>query len=818
MKPKEIFAFALLAIMVASLFTFAPTPVVAAADDSLFEITIIAPAANTLRRQWGLIIANSFQSVGIEAKVVFLTWGSVYDRALTPEASMIGKTWTEGGFDSLLIGWTPGSPSTPFLGTMQIYYSKNTPPNSNFYLWNNSESDAYIMNFLTSGYTAEGIEAFKNWQYMQYIDVPASQIAFQQAVLTADSDLNFHGYQWIFDNIGPIPQYLTGMDDVVLATTGELLALNPMLSNSWYDTLVFNPVFDNLFWLDENFTYQYHLCTNLEISEDFSTYTYTLRPGVLFHDGIEFSADDVLFSFLAYMNPTTGSQQSGIEVGYIGDDVTFTWENGTTTRLVVDLAESTGYYPATTQTGTRQATMTALDKYTVEITIADFEGMTQPVATFHPEADGIYILPMHVLESIPFTEWATHPFNLGTGSYESNGQTFSGPIGTGAYVYKSYSAVNALATLQKNDDYFNKATLESQGLFVVENYYVRYIEGKDAAIAALSNNEVQILDQNYAQAADYLAGNLDFATNYILVASGIQQLGYNMQHPVFGTGVATPLGQSDPSRAAEAAQYVRQAMDYLIPRDIIIDNLLAGLADPAAVHVNPLSPYFNSSIVAREYNPTKARELLAMAGYDTGVTPSEGGSTETVVGKVIGMYVVLESSADGLTWTPAQVSTTDPQGNYYFTHTPTAAGTQYHVVMTGIQVQTAIDNDLTANDMLSYWTIPLELQSLPVAMSGISTSESTSAMAFSGKFDISPYDGLNTYGAYATNNDLNALNAKVTQLNSTVATQQTTINTLQTQLNSLSASLGSVSTIAYAGVGVGIIALLVAAFALMRKK
>ncbi len=818
MKPKAIFAFTLMAIMVVSLFTFAPAPVVAAADNSLFEITIIAPAANTLRRQWGLIIANSFQSVGIDAKVVFLSWGSVYDRALTPPENMIGKTWIEGGWDSLLIGWTPGSPSTPFLGTMQIYYSKNTPPNSNFYLWNNSESDAYIMNFLTAGYTDEGIEAFKNWQYVQYIDVPASQIAFQQAVLTADSALDFHGYEWLFDNTGPIPQYLTGMSDVVLASTGELLALNPILSNSWYDTLVFNPVFDNLFWLDENFTYHNNMCTNLEISDDFSTYTYTLRPGILFHDGVEFTANDVLFSFLAYMNPASGSQQSGIEVGYIGDDVTFTWENGTTTRLVVDLDTSTGYYPATTETGTRQATMKALDKYTVEITIANFEGMTQPVATFHPEADGIYILPMHVLESVPFSDWATHPFNLGTGSYEANGQTFSGPIGTGPYVYESYSAVNALATLEKNDNYWNKAALESQGLFEVENYYVRYIEGKDAAIAALSNNEVQILDQNYQQAADYLAGNLDFATNYILPASGIQQLGYNMQHPVFGTGVATPLGQSDPSRAAEAARYVRQAMDYLIPRDIIIENLLGGLSDAAAVHVNPLSPYFNSSIVPREYNPTKAKELLAMAGYDTGVTPSEGGSTETVVGKVIGMYVVLESSVDGLTWTPAQVSTTDPQGNYYFTHTPTAAGTQYHVVMTGIQVQTAIDNGLTANDLLSYWEIPLELQSLPVAISGNSISESTSAIAFSGKFDISPYDGLNTYGAYATNNDLNALNAKVTQLNSTVATQQTTINTLQTQLNSLSASLGSVSTIAYAGVGVGIIALLVAVFALMRKK
>jgi len=808
MKPKAIFAFTLMAIMVVSLFTFAPAPVVAAADNSLFEITIIAPAANTLRRQWGLIIANSFQSVGIDAKVVFLSWGSVYDRALTPPENMIGKTWIEGGWDSLLIGWTPGSPSTPFLGTMQIYYSKNTPPNSNFYLWNNSESDAYIMNFLTAGYTDEGIEAFKNWQYVQYIDVPASQIAFQQAVLTADSDLDFHGYEWLFDNTGPIPQYLTGMSDVVLASTGELLALNPILSNSWYDTLVFNPVFDNLFWLDENFTYHNNMCTNLAISDDFSTYTYALKPGILFHDGVEFTANDVLFSFLAYMNPASGSQQSGIEVGYIGDDVTFTWENGTTTRLVVDLDTSTGYYPATTETGTRQATMKALDKYTVEITIANFEGMTQPVATFHPEADGIYILPMHVLESVPFSDWATHPFNLGTGSYEANGQTFSGPIGTGPYVYESYSAVNALATLEKNDNYWNKAALESQGLFEVENYYVRYIEGKDAAIAALSNNEVQILDQNYQQAADYLAGNLDFATNYILPASGIQQLGYNMQHPVFGTGVATPLGQSDPSRAAEAARYVRQAMDYLIPRNIIIENLLGGLSDAAAVHVNPLSPYFNSSIVPREYNPTKAKELLAMAGYDTGVTPGGGGTIisghlindpilfaghfdldPTVAAEQGGIYVVLENSTDGLVWTPLAVGTTDANGYYFIHYTPNAEGqTYYHVVMTGFGLQSIADNGLTTDDVIDYFALDLTLQSLPIQI-----SETVYYNLISLASSITPLQ-----------NQLNSLNSTVTSQSA--------------QISSLNNAIANATTIGYAGVVIGIIALIAAVFAMMRKK
>jgi ABC-type transport system substrate-binding protein len=59
-----------------------------------------------------------------------------------------------------------------------------------------------------------------------------------------------------------------------------------------------------------------------------------------------------------------------------------------------------------------------------------------------------------------------------------------------------------------------------------------------------------------------------------------------MRHPVFGTGTETPLGKSNPERAAEAARYVRQAFDYLIPRQLIIDNLISGLATPGS----PLQP------------------------------------------------------------------------------------------------------------------------------------------------------------------------------------------------------------------------------------
>jgi ABC-type transport system substrate-binding protein len=721
MIPKKIFAIAILTILATSIFTVTvPPAVVEAQDQGLFDITIVAPGtANLLRRQWGLIIANAFQSVGINAKVVFLDWSTVYDRILLATPENQGKTWEEGGWDALLIGWTPGA--FAFSGSYQVYYSKHTPPNQNYFLWNNATSDSLMEEFMTKGYTAEGIEAFKRWQLVQFEDVPASQIFYETPVLVADPALDFNGYEWLFDNIGPEPEYLEGRPEVVFASTGELLDLNPLLSNSWYDTIVFNPVFESLFTLDQGLNAIPQLATSYSLTPDGRTFTYNLRHGVKFHDGIEMTADDVVFTFLGILNPETASQFSAFYAGWIGEDITFRWLNGTTTRLVLDLENNLSYYPAPPEiTNPRTATIEAVDQYTVRVTIADFGDTGKPAAVFHPEADTagpLYIIPKHVLEQVPFAEWKTHPFNTGVGSYESNGQTFYGPIGTGPYVFKGFDPVLQLATLQKFDQYWDKANLEAQGLYEVNYYYIRYIVEKDAAISALKNGEVHILDQNYLMQRDYLAGKLDFASVYPLPGSGMQQLGYNMRHPIFGTGVATPLGQQDPSRAAEAARYVRQAFDYLIPRSLIISSLMGGMGDPAAVHVNPLSPYYNDAIVPRDYDPDKAKELLAMAGYEVTITPpSPTAFSNYLLGQSIvftgtfsidavksieegGIVVLLEASPDNATWTPVAQAITTTGGYYSITYTPDRAGVFYfRVVLTGVGAKTAAASSYTGPD------------------------------------------------------------------------------------------------------------------------
>jgi ABC-type transport system substrate-binding protein len=711
-----------LILMLTILLSLVPLPAQAAPQGPLFKITMIAPGtANLVRRQWALITANSFQAVGIDARVVFLSWGAVYDRVLTPARENLGKTFDEGGWDALFIGWTPGL--LPLGGIFQIHYSKNwAPTGSNYYLWSNPESDKAIEDFMAAGYTPQGEEAFKRWQRIAYEEVPKSVIVYQAAPIAASPDIDFQGYEWIYDNIGCVPQFLkTTRKNVVFGTTGEIVALNPPLSNSWYDSVVFTPIVENLFVVDAQKNIKPALAESYEKSADGRTFTYHLRRNVKWHDGVEFSADDVLFSIWAYINPATGTQLASYVAGFIGEDIIFKWENGTQTRLVFDPTTGEGWYPAPSDVSrARKAVVEAVDKYTVKMTIADFGELGKPTAIFHPEGDNsFYIIPKHVLEKVAPEKWSEHPFNTGTGTYVSNGQTFSGPMGTGPYRWVEYDSVKGVVHLRKYADYWNKTALESQGMFGVEDYYVRFIIEKDAAIAALKNDEVQILDQNYQLQRDVNAGTFEgWAKVYRLEGTGIQELGYNMQHPIWGTGVETPLGKKDPSKAALAAKYVRQAFDHLIPRQLIIDSLLGGFGSPGITHAAPTQPYFDNTLSPRPYNPETAKSLLAAAGYETGVTPP---TTVTVVSKVLlgmpvelsgrfvvdpqvamsegGFIVLLQSSTDNQTWTNVAQSVTTTGGYYTISYQPKAKGTYYfRVYFPGTGAKTASLSGATGPD------------------------------------------------------------------------------------------------------------------------
>ena len=65
---------------------------------------------------------------------------------------------------------------------------------------------------------------------------------------------------------------------------------------------------------------------------------------------------------------------------------------------------------------------------------------------------------------------------------------------------------------------------------------------------------------------------------------------------------------------------VRQALNYAVNKEAIASSLLAGKGKAATQGVTPSVLGYNSAVQGYPYNPAKAKELLAAAGYEKGLT------------------------------------------------------------------------------------------------------------------------------------------------------------------------------------------------------
>ncbi|GAA2726744.1 ABC transporter substrate-binding protein [Cellulomonas aerilata] len=81
------------------------------------------------------------------------------------------------------------------------------------------------------------------------------------------------------------------------AIGGEPDQLDPNKTSSYFSFQVLENVFDTLVEPDENLDMQPALAESWETSDDGLTWTFHLRDDVTFHDGSEFTADDVVYSF-----------------------------------------------------------------------------------------------------------------------------------------------------------------------------------------------------------------------------------------------------------------------------------------------------------------------------------------------------------------------------------------------------------------------------------------------------------------------------------------------------------------------------------------
>ncbi len=80
-------------------------------------------------------------------------------------------------------------------------------------------------------------------------------------------------------------------------------SLDPVESDSVYESLPINQIFDGLVDVDSTLSFVPSLARTWTISRDGKTYTFRLRPGVRFHDGSDLTADDVVFTLRRLLSP-----------------------------------------------------------------------------------------------------------------------------------------------------------------------------------------------------------------------------------------------------------------------------------------------------------------------------------------------------------------------------------------------------------------------------------------------------------------------------------------------------------------------------------
>jgi peptide/nickel transport system substrate-binding protein len=189
------------------------------------------------------------------------------------------------------------------------------------------------------------------------------------------------------------------------------------------------------------------------------------------------------------------------------------------------------------------------------------------------------ILPKHYLEEV------------GTQSFLEK------PVGLGPFAFVSAQPGLEEVVLERFDDYYGGAPdLEPVGPACVSGAIFRVIPEASTRVAALLAGEVDIIQAVPPELLDTLAQTPGIQ---VKTAAGSQPkwMELNVNEPPFDDVL------------------VRQALNYAVDKDLIIETIYGGRAVALPGPLSPFNNFINESLQPYPYDPDGALEMLAEAGW-----------------------------------------------------------------------------------------------------------------------------------------------------------------------------------------------------------
>ena len=548
------------------------------AKPPFFKLYLMIPNNQPARMIWGTLAAQQMVKLGIDVISSFQPFTVISPRRNKGD----GKSHAEGGWDAYLERYyystiTP-TPNSLFMSSLM-------PPNGqNFYFVNDPVIDKALQEYAASTDAATRGSAIKTFEKRWYETEPMTILFYPEDVIAINPKLS--GFDATTYNPVFYPRAenwtiegKTGDVSAAFASWPQPSSLIPMYSIGYHESNVFGPVYDRLLDYEnwETKTIVPGLAESVPESADGKRWIIKLRQGVKWHSGEEFTAADVKFTWDTIINKAY------------------------TSAFQANFAEIFGSPEAYKMTGRYEITV---DLPKPSILFRDFV------------LAAMSIMPEHAYKDIKPESMRGHTSSTWLGTYAvktSDGKTYNarGGVGTGPWIPQGYDPAKKAYKYVRNENYWRKMPGN------VKTFYVVNIQGSDSVLSALKSGEIDAHDPMYDIGS--LTGTIDKAWGKVLAFDSFkwQHICYNLRHPVFGTGVDTPLGKKDPSRAAEAAAYIRKAISHAMPREQIVKEIAAGYGKEGTVPIPFTAPEYDKEILKPiAYDIDLAKQYMEKAGYE----------------------------------------------------------------------------------------------------------------------------------------------------------------------------------------------------------
>ncbi len=172
-----------------------------------------------------------------------------------------------------------------------------------------------------------------------------------------------------------------------------------------------------------------------------------------------------------------------------------------------------------------------------------------------------------------------------------DGEDVEAPVGTGPYKYVQWARGEQIV-MEKNEDYWGNVP-------EIETATFKFVPEGSSRVIMLETGEVDaVMDIPFAE-IDRLEGEEGINIVYEDSVRNIY-IGFNMQSELFMDN-----------------KELRQALNYAVDKQAIVDAIFAGAYEPATAPIVPAVFGYHQA-GPYEYDPERAQELMAEAGYEDG--------------------------------------------------------------------------------------------------------------------------------------------------------------------------------------------------------